>query len=690
VKQRIQRKKSFFLCGIVLFLSTVAYQAYTQDIKAYIYDEEGYAVPCPRPYIYEAFIDFTFLPSGALYKPEDLFIDKEGNFYIADTGNKRILKLSSGGKILLEIKNKEMPKPMGLFVDDERGDIYIADSGKNHLLRFDSRGELLRIYPKPESAVIPEDFIYSPAKVLIDKRGLIYVIGTGASKGIILLDKEGAFRGFFGANPAPFSFSRWLARLVATEEQKVKLLLQTLLTSSNFTIDDQGFIYVVTKAIEEDQIRKLNALGINTYEPGEYGEEHVVSKRNIKPPELSSIDVNKEGIITVLDGMTSKIFQYNQAGDLLFTFGGKSDSVGFFREAKDIALDGNTGLFYVLDSKQKGLHVFKPTAFAESVYEASFLYNNGEYERALDIWQDILSLDSNYPLAHKGVAKALSKLGRKFEDMEFLKAAMVHYEYAGDREGYSEAFELHRYRFLRKNLGLIIVVAIAAIACAWLFVRFFLPFIKKRAAVPLLSNIKSVFAILNHPFRTLESIKYNFSRKYTLLSLGVLFFYLIAHLISLYGTSYHFADWDPNQINLATELSRLFLPWLTWCISNYLITLIFNGEGTFGQIFTFSAYSLLPYIIITLVLTLLSHVLSLNEMGIYTALKIFMYVWMVILFLSGVCRVHDYTLRGAVGISALSIIGVVLVWGAAILIFGLVSSFADFFIDLGREIGFHV
>lgn len=41
---------------------------------------------------------------GQLYYPKDMTIDKQGNLYIADTGNDRIQKFDKNGKFLLEIK----------------------------------------------------------------------------------------------------------------------------------------------------------------------------------------------------------------------------------------------------------------------------------------------------------------------------------------------------------------------------------------------------------------------------------------------------------------------------------------------------------------------------------------------------------------------------------------------------------
>ena len=668
----------------------VAYIAVSQNVKAYIYDERGYAIPCLRPYLHHEIIDFTTLESGPIRKPADMFIDGSGYFYFADVGNQRVFKMSLDGRLELVIKDKKvMPRPAGLFVHPTTGDIYVADGQTTDILKFSPEGVLLKTYTKPSGDVIPEDFVYEPSKIVVDERNWIYILGTGAAKGIMTLDEFGEFRGYFGANPVTFNFARWLARLVASPEQKVRMLLQLLAPATNFVMDDKGFIYTVSETVETDQIKKLNVLGVNSYKSDSFGETRYEGKYSIKPPALSAIDVDDRGILTVLDGVSGKIFQYNQDGDLLFVFGGESDAIGFFRDARDVAVDDADGTLYVLDAGYGVLHVFKPTAFADLVFRATELYYKGDYQAALSVWDEITVLDANYPLAHKGIAKALTAMGRKYQDRDYHKAAMVHYKYAGDREGYSDAFKLYWGSIANEYFGLFIIIILLFIVGVWAFVRFLLPKLR-RIQNPFLRELGAGISVLLHPFNQFERVKYSYSRLSVYASLGFVAAYFITNIVTLYGTSFHFATRDPGQINWLPELSRMLLPWLSWCVANYLITLILDGEGKFSQIFVFSSYCLVPYILISLITMGLSHILSLDNGATMTFLQNLMYVWMAVLFLLGVSIVHDYSMKGSVGVSLLSVVTVVLVWGVAVLLYGLVGSFFGFIIDIAREIGFHV
>ena len=46
---------------------------------------------------------------------------------------------------------------------------------------------------------------------------------------------------------------------------------------------------------------------------------------------------------------------------------------------------------------------------------------------------------------------------------------------------------------------------------------------------------------------------------------------------------------------------------------NYLVSTFSDGEGRLKDVFVISAYSLMPFIILTLPMTLLSHILTFNE-----------------------------------------------------------------------------
>ena len=78
---------------------------------------------------------------SSLNHPTGIFIDVHDNntLYIADQGNKRILKLQQGEPNPEVMVDTGLNTPYGIFVDRKKN-VYVGDSGK--VLKFDSSGKL--------------------------------------------------------------------------------------------------------------------------------------------------------------------------------------------------------------------------------------------------------------------------------------------------------------------------------------------------------------------------------------------------------------------------------------------------------------------------------------------------------------------------------------------------------------------
>ena len=139
---------------------------------------------------------------------------KQFNVWIADTGNNRLLKFDEQGNFLQEFGTAEddgkLNAPEGIYIS-ERDEIWVADRGNGRIVQFAQDGSFVKALGKPRSRLLEEDQVYQPNKLVIDRRGYIYVLnGGGDYRGIFLLDCEGEFRGFFGANRLKFDVARLL------------------------------------------------------------------------------------------------------------------------------------------------------------------------------------------------------------------------------------------------------------------------------------------------------------------------------------------------------------------------------------------------------------------------------------------------------------------------------------------------
>ncbi|MFC4811374.1 SMP-30/gluconolactonase/LRE family protein [Paenibacillus sp. GCM10023250] len=446
-----------------LLLLTGGLPAYALPQMSYTIDPMyGYRIPIPLTYT----VDTVVLDVGqpGLNKPNDLFIDGKGILYVADTDNNRIVKLSGDGKVL-GIFGKDqgikLSKPSGIFVDD-LGDMFVADTGSGKVIHLAPDGKLIEEFVKPESSLLSPDLEFAPDKVILDRRGYIYVLNKNDFSGFMMIDAMNRFRGYIGANRVPFDWKNLLIRVLATPEQREQLNNAVPPQNANLTLDEKGFIYTPTVLIDADQIKKFNAMGENIYKKAAFGQPSIESG-TLEQPYFVDLAVDQFGVINALDAMSRKIYQYDQEGNLLAVFGGQGDVKSRFEYPISIVTD-KAGKVYVLDRDRGNIQIFKPTRFADLIHQASQLHYNGRYEEALTPWKQVLAIDENYPLAHRGVAKALMK-------EEKWKDAMKEFKLGEDQDGYSKAFAEYRHEMMRKYLGWLVVAAALIVYAVYLLVK---------------------------------------------------------------------------------------------------------------------------------------------------------------------------------------------------------------------------
>jgi|DewCreStandDraft_2_1066082.scaffolds.fasta_scaffold00164_4 DNA-binding beta-propeller fold protein YncE len=422
---------------------------------SYTLDWDGRRVPAPLGYIYQDDIDGINYPTGAFKDPADIFLDKQQRLYVVDRGNSRVLVFGPDKSLLMEVGTQgegKLNQPEGIFVN-EQGEMFVADTGNSRIVKFSPSGQYLREFGKPRSNLLEEEANYKPSKLVLDKRGYIYVIESGGDyRGILILDTNGIFRGFFAANPVGFSLQRWFARIFATEQQKKQLSKVRPTHHSNLLIDDRGFIYTTSPFANTDQIKKLTSIGTNTYKSrqpgGRFGE---VERRGgqVIQPRFIDVAVDEYGIVSALDFNSGKVYQYDPDGNLLNVFGGKAWQRGLFGYPASIAA-GPNGVLYILDAERNNVQIFRPTEFARLVQRASVLHYDGRYAEAAELWREVLRLDTNYILAHYGIGKAYFKEERWDE-------ALREFYLAHNKVEYSRAFAMARHQYARENFGLVML-----------------------------------------------------------------------------------------------------------------------------------------------------------------------------------------------------------------------------------------
>jgi sugar lactone lactonase YvrE len=648
-----------------------------------LYFQQGIGIfPSQLGYVYHRDFGLELEMDG----PQDMFLSHDKTLYLVDTGNNRILKVDMFGELLAEFgkgpdleMEHRLKKPQGVFVN-EFDEVIVADTDNKRIVIYNPDGTMQKIIPQPDSVLLGEDFHYQPTKVIQDRRGYLYVANSNDYRGLILLDTNGAFRGFFAPNRVPFSMRRIIINMFATEAQKEKLSKTLPTPHSNMIIDQYGYIYSSTVYDRKNQIKKLNSVGKDVLNSSDYVYGYTFRRGSqYVQPNFVDLTVNEKGIMSALDSQNGWIYQYDQDRNLLLMFGGKGEEKGYFGYPTSIVGD-DEGYLYILDKDRNNIQVFRPTQFAGLVHGASELYVDGRYEEAAGPWREVIKYNTNYSLAWSGIGKAFMKL-------EEYDKALQAYHYARDREGYSEAFAELRHAWVRSNFGLnvtLIIALIFAIAGAikglqWIYRQ---PWEESGIVV---RTVQTLLKVMFRPAEGFWDLKVG--KKGNPLVGAVLMILMFAvRVFDIQCKSYQIASVDPKDVSLFLEIARIFGVWIVWGVANYGVGAIFEGEGFFRDVMTAAAYSMGPYLLFTWPLTLFSHVLTRAEKGYIDFFFNIIVYWSLALVILSVRHVHNFNFRVTVTTTALSVFGMFIIVGVLGLMWVLTDQLVTFIQEMVVEI----
>ena len=349
-----------------------------------------------------------------------------------------------------------LKSPFGLDVKDMG--IYIADTGNNRIVRLNHDFEVVDVFSDIDESTF-DNLAFEPIKITVDVNERMYVVARNVYEGILEINNNGSFNRFTGVNPVRLTPIEIFRRSLMTQAQLAQLSLFLPTEYTNVSINDRSFIYATSKSTNnnaENTIQLINPKGVDVIKKNGYhppmGDVHFMIGQNkyvvSGPSELVDITSTNYGIYSVLDQKRSRIFTYDSEGNLLYINGDEGSQSDRFSEGVAIGYLGDDLL--VLDRKTRTVIVYRLTEFGSAVNQATAYHAQGEFDKAAEIWEDVLLLNTNYEIAYNGIGKYLLREGRYRE-------AMSYFSLGHDTFYYSKAFKAYRNEIIRNNFGWMIV-----------------------------------------------------------------------------------------------------------------------------------------------------------------------------------------------------------------------------------------
>lgn len=597
------------LIGIiaVMLLFSGVLTVSADSAKSYIYNKNNEPNRVLDPYTASR----VYGTELKLQEPQDMVVNND-EIYILDSGNSEIKVISAKSyEFLRTIEFKKNNEPYSTFnltgfcVDGDT--ILVVDYDNKTIFRTDMSGNVLQEYTDP---IEGNSNVFMPKSVAVDATGHIYICLELESRGLMVIDKDGTYKNFFGsvdiATTSKVLLNMFWRRFM-TEEQIQKSEQNVPGGYNSVASDNNGFIYAVRGAAESNTelINKLNSGGKNVLKfKGSFGDSNTEQSTN-----FVSVAVDNNDMIAALDAANKHIFFYSPEGELLYIFGAKSlqngtnnaVQTGTFLNPVDIEFNGKDLL--VLDKSTGTITVFNTTKFGSMVQEATILHSKARFDEASEIWNEVLMMCSNYEKAYTGIGKICEASGD-------YKEAMENYRVAGDVNYYSSAFKKYRTELIKDNFYLLVGILVVTIVAFVLINRARAK--KEKVSLEVGGPFRYYLYTMRHPFDGFSELRYNkkFSGK-TALILLILYFFISCLNYNYNG--YIFNGDAAENFNLFVVFLSTIGVVLLFTLSAWLLTTFLEGKGNLKEIFICSCYSLTPIIIVSAFSLILTNVLSLDE-----------------------------------------------------------------------------
>lgn len=278
----------------------------------------------------------TLEADGALNLPRNLAVALDGSLYLADTGNHRIIHMTTEGEALetwgsfADGASMEGGAPAGSFYEPwsiaigSDGSVFVTDTWNHRIQKFTSDGRFILqwgIFGQAETATA----FWGPRDIAIDDQGWIYVTDTG-NKRVVVFDEDGNFITEFGS-----------AGLLAGQFDE----------PVGVAVSPDGLVYVADTWNQRVQVFEFEEVANTFFQINEW---EIVGWYGQSLDNKPFIEVDEQGRVYVSDPEGYRILEFTGEGEFVQYWGVYGNGPDSFILPTGMSLDPLSGTIWVADA----------------------------------------------------------------------------------------------------------------------------------------------------------------------------------------------------------------------------------------------------------------------------------------------------------------------------------------------------
>ncbi|HKM03377.1 MAG TPA: Yip1 family protein [Lachnospiraceae bacterium] len=198
-------------------------------------------------------------------------------------------------------------------------------------------------------------------------------------------------------------------------------------------------------------------------------------------------------------------------------------------------------------------------------------------------------------------------------------------------------------------------------------------------------KLKFAFYTLAHPSDGFYEIRHR-NRGSVFLAILFVFLFGVSFASNRQYAGFVVNVLNPMSVNSPIEVSGVMILFLLFCIGNWSITCLMEGEGRFKDIITVMGYSILPMVLTFVPATILSHFLAQNEEAFYSIILVASLLYFLLLALIGIMTVHNFTLGKTLFTIVLTFVAMFIIIFLCLLFGSLMGQIINFFKSIYDEL----